>query len=163
MDAGQLVPCGPGALCAYIALAAATHHKALADVEHFAAEQHLQVESLAALPLPPTLTHWVGLVSTPDGVWRTTFHEPGGAVESTQFYSTRSRSRLQRGKKLHDVQVYLWFARFPVWRVGSGKEMKPRSIFPMCDSFATGSPLRQWILKPHEVCRLRARPNRIYI
>jgi membrane-bound metal-dependent hydrolase YbcI (DUF457 family) len=77
---------GLAVLCAYIGLAATAHHKALSDVEQFAATQHLQVESLAALPLPPALTHWVGLVTTPDGVWRTTFHEPGGAIENTQLY-----------------------------------------------------------------------------
>ncbi len=105
-------------LCAYIGLAAAAHHKAFGDVQHFAAAQHLQVESLAALPLPPTLTHWVGLVGTPDGVWRTTFHEPGGAVESTQLYADEgSRKYFEQARKLRDVQVFLWFARYPVWKV----------------------------------------------
>jgi membrane-bound metal-dependent hydrolase YbcI (DUF457 family) len=109
---------GLAALCAYIGLAAAAHHKALAAARHFAAAQHLQVESLAALPLPPTLTHWVALVSTPDGVWRTTFHEPSAAIESTQFYSdAKSSEFIEQARKLHDVQVYLWFARYPVWRV----------------------------------------------
>ena len=109
---------GLAVLCAYIGLAAVTHHKAIADVERFAAAQHLQVESLAALPLPPTFTHWVGLVSTSDGVWRTTFHEPGGAVESTQLYAdAQSRDLIEQARKLHDVQIFLWFARYPVWRV----------------------------------------------
>ena len=109
---------GLAVLCAYIGLAAEAHHKAFADVEHFAAAQQLQVESLAALPLPPTLTHWVGLVSTPKGVWRTTFHEPGGAVESKQLYTdAHSREFIEQARKLHDVQVFLWFARYPVWRV----------------------------------------------
>jgi membrane-bound metal-dependent hydrolase YbcI (DUF457 family) len=109
---------GLAVLCAYVGLAAAAHHKAFADVEHFAAAKQLQVESLAALPLPPTLTHWVGLVSTPEGVWRTTFHEPGGTVESTQLYAdARSREFIEQARKLHDVQVFLWFARYPVWRI----------------------------------------------
>ena len=109
---------GLAVLCVYIGLAAAAHHKAFADVEHFAAAQHLQVESLAALPLPPTLTHWVGLVNTPEGVWRATLHEPGGAFESTQFYAdAQSRNLIEQVRKLHDVQVYLWFARYPVWHV----------------------------------------------
>jgi len=109
---------GLAILCAYIGLAAAAHHKAFADVEHFAAAQHLQVESLAALPLPPTLTHWVGLVGTPEGVWRTTFYEPGGAVESTRFYTdAQSCEFIEQARKLRDVQVYLWFARYPVWRI----------------------------------------------
>jgi membrane-bound metal-dependent hydrolase YbcI (DUF457 family) len=109
---------GLAILCAYISLAAAAHHKALADVERFALEQHLQVENLAALPLPPTLTHWVGVVNTPEGVWRTTFHEPGGAIENTQLYlAANSRPLIEEAMKLRDVQVYLWFARFPVWRI----------------------------------------------
>jgi membrane-bound metal-dependent hydrolase YbcI (DUF457 family) len=109
---------GLAVLCAYIGLAATAHHKAFADVEDFAASRQLHVESLAALPLPPTLTHWVGLVSTPEGVWRTTFHEPGGAVETTQFYTdAQSGEFIEQARKLHDVQVFLWFARYPVWRV----------------------------------------------
>jgi membrane-bound metal-dependent hydrolase YbcI (DUF457 family) len=109
---------GLAVLCAYIGLAAAEHHRALADLEHFASARQLQVESLAALPLPPTLTHWVGLVSTPEGVWRTTFHEPGGAVESAQLYAdAQSRDLIEQARKLRDVQVFLWFARYPVWRV----------------------------------------------
>jgi membrane-bound metal-dependent hydrolase YbcI (DUF457 family) len=109
---------GLAVLCVYIGLAAAAHHKAFADVEHFAATQQLQVESLAALPMPPTLTHWVGLVSTPQGVWRTTFREPGGAVESMQLYAdAQSRDLIEQARKLRDVQVFLWFARYPVWRV----------------------------------------------
>ena len=109
---------GLALLCAYVGLAAVAHHKALADVEQFAAKQHLRVDSLAALPLPPTLTRWMGLVSTPEGVWRTTFHEPGGAVESTQLYAdSESRELIEQARKLRDVQVYLWFARYPVWRV----------------------------------------------
>jgi membrane-bound metal-dependent hydrolase YbcI (DUF457 family) len=109
---------GLALLCLYVGLAAVAHHKAFADVEHFAAAQQLHVESLAALPLPPTLTHWVGLISTPQGVWRTTFHEPGGAIETTQLYTdAQSGEFIEQARKLHDVQVFLWFARYPIWRV----------------------------------------------
>ena len=109
---------GLAILCVYVGLAAAAHHKALADAETFAAEQHLQVESLAALPLPPTLTHWVGLTNTKDGVWRTTFYEPSGLRESTHLYAdAQSLPFLEQVMQLRDVQTYLWFARFPVWRV----------------------------------------------
>jgi membrane-bound metal-dependent hydrolase YbcI (DUF457 family) len=109
---------GMAVLCAYISLAAMAHHKALEDVEQFAAAQHLQTESLAAIPMPPTLTHWVGLISTADGVWRTTFHEPDGAIQGTQLYSDpESRQWIEEARKLPDVQVYLWFARYPIWRV----------------------------------------------
>ena len=104
-------------LCVYLAFAGALHQKALADVDAFATAHHLSRENRAALPLPPTLTHWSGLVSAPEGVWRTTFHEPGGVVERTQLYSSaESDPFVAEAKKLRDVQVYLWFARFPIWR-----------------------------------------------
>ncbi len=108
---------GLGLVCVYLALASDMHRKALAEVNQLAA-QHLVSAHISALPLPPTLTHWAGLISTPEGVWRTTFREPGGSIERTQFYSDeQSDPYVQEAKKLRDVQVYLWFARFPVWQV----------------------------------------------
>ena len=109
---------GLALLVAYIGLAAAMHYKAAIDVRRFAASRNLKVEELAALALPPTLTHWSGLISTPEGVWRTTFREPSGAIERTQLYfSERDLPLIEQAKQLRDVQTYLWFARFPVWRV----------------------------------------------
>jgi membrane-bound metal-dependent hydrolase YbcI (DUF457 family) len=106
------------ALCAYLAAAALHHHIALADVENYAAQNHLQVRTLAAMPLPPSVMHWSGLIETPEGVWRTTFHVPGGKTESRVLYADAGSNHLiEEAKKLHDVQIYLWFARFPLWRV----------------------------------------------
>jgi len=138
---------GLAILCVYIGTAAAQHRKALADVEQFAAEQHLQVESLAALPLPPTLTHWVGLVSTKNGVWRTTFYEPSGRRESTKLYAdAQSLPFLEKVMQLRDVQTYLWFARFPVWRVErrpddqTAIEISDVRFFRERDPLAAGDP-----------------------
>jgi membrane-bound metal-dependent hydrolase YbcI (DUF457 family) len=106
------------AICAYVAFAAVAHRRALAYVEEFAASRDLRVENLAALPLPPTLTHWAGLVRTPEGVWRTTFQIPGGKLERTELYGDAEANHyVTEAKQLRDVQVYLWFARFPVFRV----------------------------------------------
>lgn len=102
--------------CVYIAAAANMHRKAFRDVQQFAAAQHLSAENIAAFALPPTLTHWAGLVSTPEGVWRTTFHEPSGSIEKSQLYAhVPGSAYIEKSKALRDVQVYLWFARFPVW------------------------------------------------
>ena len=109
---------GLAALCVYVALAAAAHRKALAYTEDFAHSHQLRVEKLAALPLPPTLTHWTGVINTPEGVWRTTFHVPGGALERSQLYAdAASDPYVAEAEQLRDVQVYLWFARFPIWQV----------------------------------------------
>ena len=111
-------------LCAYVVCAAMAHQKALAYTADFASSHHLQVESLGALPLPPTLTHWAGVITTPEGVWRTTFQVPSGQLEGMQLYARADSDRhVAEAKSLRDVQVYLWFARFPIWqveRVGSG-------------------------------------------
>jgi len=109
---------GLALVCAYVALAAGIHWKALADLNRFAASLQVPSDHLAALPLPPTLTHWAGLISTPEGVRRTSFQEPSGGIEKTQFYpSAQSDPHVEKAKTLRDVQVYLWFARFPVWQV----------------------------------------------
>ena len=109
---------GMAALCVYLAFAAAAHRKALAYAEDFASSHHLRVEKIAALPLPPTLTHWTGVIDTPEGVWRTTFHVPGGALERAQLYADAGPDRyVAEAEQLRDVQVYLWFARFPIWDV----------------------------------------------
>jgi membrane-bound metal-dependent hydrolase YbcI (DUF457 family) len=109
---------GMAALCVYVAFAAAAHRKALAYAEDFASSHHLRVEKIAALPLPPTLTHWTGVIDTAEGVWRTTFHVPGGALERVQLYADAGSDRyVAEAEQLRDVQVYLWFARFPIWDV----------------------------------------------
>jgi hypothetical protein len=103
---------------AYLALASGTHRKALADVDAFAAARHLPSGNRAAIPLPPTLTHWAGVISTPEGVWRATIREPGGVIERTHLYSdAQSDPHVREAEKVRDVQVYLWFARFPIWLV----------------------------------------------
>jgi membrane-bound metal-dependent hydrolase YbcI (DUF457 family) len=109
---------GMAAVCIYLASAAMAHRKALAYTEDFAAVHHLSVTTLAALPLPPTLTHWAGVIATPEGVWRTTFHVPGGTSEQTLLYTDAASNRyVAAAKQVRDVQVYLWFARFPIWQV----------------------------------------------
>jgi membrane-bound metal-dependent hydrolase YbcI (DUF457 family) len=105
-------------LCVYVVCAAMAHRSALARAAEFASSRHLRVESVAALPLPPTLTHWAGVITTPEGVWRATFHLPGGKLESAELYARSGSDRyIAEAKSLRDVQVYLWFARFPIWHV----------------------------------------------
>ena len=125
----------------------AREYKAVADVRRFAATRNLKVEKLAALALPPTLTHWSGLISTPEGVWRTTFHEPSGAIEGTQVYfSARDLPVIDEAKQLRDVETYLWFARFPVWRVvpregnETAVEINDVRFFREGNRFAPGDP-----------------------
>jgi membrane-bound metal-dependent hydrolase YbcI (DUF457 family) len=116
----------------YIALAAFTHHAALARVREFASLEHLDVQAIGALPLPPSLWHWDGLVLTPRGVYETRMDLSGNpdqvqAAASNpaaevfpleyRFYpDAPPNSYIDAAKRLPEVQTVLWFCRFPVTR-----------------------------------------------
>lgn len=116
----------------YIALAAFTHHAAFVRVQEFAAVKHLDVQAIGALPLPPSLWHWDGLVLTPRGVYETRM-DLGGNPDRVQaaaatpaaeafpleyrFYpDAPPNSYIDAAKRLPEVQTVLWFSRFPVTR-----------------------------------------------
>jgi membrane-bound metal-dependent hydrolase YbcI (DUF457 family) len=115
----------------YIALAAFNHHAAFARVEKFAAFEHLDVQAIGALPLPPSLWRWDGLVLSPHGVYETRIslgEDPEEARVATSTSSTTfpleyrfypdaiPNSYIEAAKRLPEVQTVLWFSRFPVTR-----------------------------------------------
>lgn len=123
---------GLGAAMVYLALAFAAHRAALEHVKKFAALFQLQVESLGALPLPPSVWHWDGLINTPRGVYEVRFdladtlfskeNAPNGraedlaAVEHRYYPDAAPNSYIEAARRVPDVQKVFWFARFPVTR-----------------------------------------------
>lgn len=115
---------GFAATLVYIALTFFAHRAALARVEKFAAVDHLQVESIGALPLPPSLWHWDGLVRAPRGVYelrmdlsdKATKDGDMLALEHRYFPDAPTNSYIEAAKRLPEVQKVLWFSRFPVTR-----------------------------------------------
>lgn len=115
---------GFAATLIYIAMTFLAHRAALARIEKFASQDHLQVESIGALPLPPSLWHWDGLVRTQRGVYelRMDLSEPSAgdsellALEHRYFPDAPPNSYIEAAKRLPEVQKVLWFARFPVTR-----------------------------------------------
>jgi membrane-bound metal-dependent hydrolase YbcI (DUF457 family) len=117
--------------CAYLALAFLAHRSALDRVKHFANMQKLEVVSMAALPFPPSLWRWDGLVRTPRGVYEIqldltqkspfkgdTTRDPGGgpALEYRFYPEAYANVYIEAAKELPAVQKILWFDRFPVTR-----------------------------------------------
>jgi membrane-bound metal-dependent hydrolase YbcI (DUF457 family) len=108
----------------YIALTFVAHRSALARVEKFASLDHLQVESIGALPLPPSLWHWDGLVRTQRGVYelRMDLSDKSAkdgdvlAQEHRYFPDAPPNSYIEAARRLPEVQKVLWFSRFPVTR-----------------------------------------------
>ena len=111
---------GLAAACIYLGVALYAHRVALERVKNFASLFHLQVESLGALPLPPSLWHWDGLINTPQGVYDVRFDlSDGQALTSLEhrYYPDALPNRyIEAAKKLPEVQTVLWFSRFPVTR-----------------------------------------------
>jgi len=123
--AGLLIALG------YIGAAAYAHHVALERVDKFSSSLHLDVQSRGALPFPPSLWHWDGLVLTPHGVYELRMDLGGGSTEvqaasaspeadsslSYRFYPDAAPNPyIEAAKRLPEVQTVLWFARFPVTR-----------------------------------------------
>jgi membrane-bound metal-dependent hydrolase YbcI (DUF457 family) len=118
------------ALC-YYAAAFYAHHAAFDRVQKFAALEHLDFQAIGALPLPPSLWHWDGLVRAPHGVYEMRIQLGGAADENGivdvapaqglpieyRFYpDAPGNSYIEAAKQLPQVQTVLWFARFPVVR-----------------------------------------------
>ena len=108
----------------YVACTIYAHHVAYARIQKFAKLYPLQVESIGALPLPPSLWNWDGLVRTERGVYELRIdlsERPASDVEllaSEHHYypDAPPNSFIDAARSLPEVQRVLWFARFPVTR-----------------------------------------------
>ena len=115
---------GFAAALAYIALTFVAHRAALARIHRFAELDQLQVESIGALPLPPSLWHWDGLVRSARGVYELRMDLSDRSASGTDLLAHEHRyypdappnSYIEEAKRLPEVQKVLWFARFPVTR-----------------------------------------------
>ena len=104
-------------LVGYLAFAATMHRSAFQHVSEFAAQAHLNVQNIAALPLPPSLARWAGLIETPDGIYRIQFAQFGDEPFHIDFFPQAPANQfVASAKGLSEVQKFLWFARFPLFK-----------------------------------------------
>jgi len=123
--AGLLVAFG------YIGVAVYAHHVALERVDKLSSLLHLDVQSRGALPSPPSMWHWDGLIRAPRGVYELRMDLSGESTEvqaasaspdaasslSYRYYPDAAPNPyIEAAKRLPEVQTVLWFARFPVTR-----------------------------------------------
>ena len=113
----------------YLLAAALAHNVALGRMQRFAEQEHLQVDAIGALPLPPSLWRWDGLIRAPRGVYEMRmnlgeglFHKTTStagssdldAMEHTYYPDAFANPWIEQAQHLPEVQKVLWFARFPV-------------------------------------------------
>ncbi|MBI4459658.1 MAG: metal-dependent hydrolase [Acidobacteria bacterium] len=105
---------GFAAAAIYLSLCGLAHQNALDRVEEFARRTGLRAARLAALPAPPTLWRWSGLVETPDGVYRIAINLADAEPPPSRFFANAEKNQyVEAAEGLEDVKTYLWFARFP--------------------------------------------------
>jgi membrane-bound metal-dependent hydrolase YbcI (DUF457 family) len=113
----------------YLGCAFFAHRAALARVHNFAAAEHLDVQSIGALPFPPSLWHWDAFVRGPRGDYELPIDlsdpasqtiAPSATSAATfpleyRFYpDAPTNSYILQARQLPEVQTFFWFARFPV-------------------------------------------------
>jgi len=125
--------------CLYLGLAVVAHHLALSRAKNFAVLQKLNVQSIGALPFPPSMWRWDGLVRAAGGVYeirmdlsqKSPFEIPTGTptgehsagiqterppIEYRFYPEANPNVYIEAAKELPQVQKVLWFDRFPVTR-----------------------------------------------
>jgi membrane-bound metal-dependent hydrolase YbcI (DUF457 family) len=116
---------GLGLAIAYILAASVAHRAAFEKVKQFAAQENLEVQAIGALPLPPSLWHWDGLVRAPRGVYEIRLDlsadllnkkDPAGnePITRTFYPDSPPNEYIAVARQLPEVQKVLGFARFPV-------------------------------------------------
>jgi hypothetical protein len=111
--------CGAGVYvtAAYLLTCATAHHAALERVRGFADSEGLAPINEAAIPLPPSLLHWDGMIRTAQGVYHSRFSLADAQPKAFTFLADSPPGPvLEEALALPEVQTYLWFARFPVIR-----------------------------------------------
>lgn len=98
----------------YLGLCGIAHREALAQVQRYAERSGIAYDSIAAIPYPPSIFRWAGLIKSPTKVYR-------GMIDLTEpvspsyasFPEAPPNPLLQEAERLSDAQTFLWFARFP--------------------------------------------------
>jgi membrane-bound metal-dependent hydrolase YbcI (DUF457 family) len=102
---------------AYLLTCATAHHAALERVRGFADARGITAISEAAIPLPPSLLHWDGMIRTAEGAYHSRFSLADAQPAPFSYLADSPPGPvLSQALALPEVRTYLWFARFPVIR-----------------------------------------------
>jgi membrane-bound metal-dependent hydrolase YbcI (DUF457 family) len=107
-------------MLAYLFVCSLAHHAALLRTRNFAIANHIPIDRIAALPLPPSLLDWGGVIRTTDGVYQSRFDLRNSTAPVFAFSADSPPNEyVARALLLPEVQLYWSFARFPVIRTSS--------------------------------------------
>lgn len=105
---------GVAVLAIYLGFCAVAHRAALGRVERFASASGLASARIAALPSPPSLLRWSGLLQTNKGIYRGSIDLAASSQPGYDFFPNAENNQfLEKAESLPDAKTFLWFARFP--------------------------------------------------
>jgi membrane-bound metal-dependent hydrolase YbcI (DUF457 family) len=108
---------GAFVMLAYLFACSVAHHQALLRVKSFASANNIPIDRVAALPLPPSLLDWGGVIRSVDGVYQSRFDLRDPTPPLFSFIADSPPNiYIARAMQRPEVQLYWNFARFPVIR-----------------------------------------------
>jgi hypothetical protein len=108
---------GTYAMIAYLFACSVAHHAAILRVKDFASANHIPIDRIGALPLPPSLLDWGGVIRSTDGVFQARYDLRNEEPSVFHFIADSPPDRfVVRAMQLSEVQLFWQFARFPVIR-----------------------------------------------
>jgi membrane-bound metal-dependent hydrolase YbcI (DUF457 family) len=106
---------GTYAMIAYLFACSVAHHAAILRVKDFASFNKITIDRIGALPLPPSLLDWGGVIRTTDGVFQARFDLRSSAPPDFHFAADSLPDPfIARALQLPEVQLFWQFVRFPV-------------------------------------------------
>jgi inner membrane protein len=112
---------GVAALAGYLALTGVLHAAALAWVNRLAAERGWAVTATAAFPRPGSPFAWNGVAATPEASYQVWFSLWDRALpEAGRYPAVALDGPLRAAEETPIVDLFRWFARFPVVEVHNG-------------------------------------------
>lgn len=101
----------------YLFACAWAHHTAMAKVQAFAETNHIAVDRIGALPIPPSLLKWGDVIRSSNGIYQAQIDLRHPDRASFQYVPDSPPDQFTaRALQLPEVQVYWQFVRFPVIR-----------------------------------------------
>ncbi len=108
---------GTYTMIVYLFACSMAHHVALRRVKDFATANNISIDRIGALPLPPSLLDWGGVIRSADGVFQARYDLRNSDPPVFHFIADSPPDRfVARAMQLPEVQLFWQFARFPVIR-----------------------------------------------
>lgn len=105
---------GLAILALYIGAMGLANAVAMGRMEQAAVQSHLAPMQMAAFPQPPSMFHWMGLIETEEAFYEGRINLLHGDQVSLQRYPKVVSDSVVHHLRTHEeVNLFLWFARFP--------------------------------------------------